>query len=782
MFTGVDLHSGDFVHSGCDGGAVAPLARSGGEPVARSNGRGDSTSYGSWAKLVGQGYRGRCPPAVRLAASDDHTPARAAVGPSDSTAGTEVQTCSCRGLLMPEGNESRRVGGIVGEGLGRLPSAFEQAAVGIAHVGLDGRWLRVNQKLCDIVGYGHDEMMGLTFRDITHPDDLDADLADARRLLAGEITTYSTQKRYVRKDGSIVCIKLTVSLARTPEGQPDYFDRGRRGHLRAAAGRGAVPHAGRLDPAVVLDGGPGRPHRLVQPPLGRVHRQDAGADVGPEAGSPSSTPRSSRGCWSGGSESVASGEPFDMVFPIKGRDDVFRPFLTRVEPLRDDDGRVVLWFGTNTDISELKRAEEALREADRRKDEFLAMLAHELRNPLAPIRNALQIMQRLGRRPRTHRARAGDDRAAGGPPGPAGRRPAGRVPHQPGQDRTPQGGRRPGARSSPGAVETSRPLIDARRPRADRRRCRRSRCGWRPTRPGWSRSFCQPAEQRRQVHRPGRPDRADGRAGGRATCGDPGAGHRHRHRPPRCCRGSSTCSPRWTARSSRSQGGLGIGLTLVKSLVEMHGGSVEASERRAGHRAASSSSACPVAGRGGPDAAGRGADGGGAARDAGASWSWTTTWTRRTAWRMLLQAAWATRSGSPTTARRPLERRPAFRPERGPAGHRPAGHGRLRGGPPLREQPWARRHAAGRPDRLGAGGGPPPVAGGRLRPPPGQARGPGRPGGAAGRSRTRPAWRRRVSHAVSPRSTGLAASPLVDEPRPTRRGRRLRASRSDRPR
>ena len=64
-----------------------------------------------------------------------------------------------------------------------------------------------------------------------------------------------------------------------------------------------------------------------------------------------------------------------------------------MNPLRDEEGRIHYWFGTNTDISEIKRMEEALRDADRRKDEFLATLAHELRNPLAPIRNSLQILK-----------------------------------------------------------------------------------------------------------------------------------------------------------------------------------------------------------------------------------------------------------------------------------------------------------------------------------------------------------------------------------------------------
>ncbi|HYB99975.1 MAG TPA: PAS domain S-box protein [Candidatus Limnocylindrales bacterium] len=95
-------------------------------------------------------------------------------------------------------------------------------------------------------------------------------------------------------------------------------------------------------------------------------------------------------------DSIATGKPFEMVFPLRNSAGTFRPFLTRVNPLRDDSGRILYWFGTNTDISEIKRMEDALREADRRKDEFLATLAHELRNPLAPIRNSLQIMKMPG--------------------------------------------------------------------------------------------------------------------------------------------------------------------------------------------------------------------------------------------------------------------------------------------------------------------------------------------------------------------------------------------------
>jgi PAS domain S-box-containing protein len=96
------------------------------------------------------------------------------------------------------------------------------------------------------------------------------------------------------------------------------------------------------------------------------------------------------------SQSVASGEPWEDTFPLRGKDGHYRWFLSRAVPIRDESGRVVRWFGTNTDITQLRQLEEELREADHRKDEFLAMLAHELRNPLAPLSNALYLVRMVG--------------------------------------------------------------------------------------------------------------------------------------------------------------------------------------------------------------------------------------------------------------------------------------------------------------------------------------------------------------------------------------------------
>ncbi|MBV9566722.1 MAG: PAS domain S-box protein [Hyphomicrobiales bacterium] len=105
----------------------------------------------------------------------------------------------------------------------RYRATFEQAAIGIAHVSLDGRWLAVNDKLCAITGYSREELLRKRFQDITHPDDIDRDLAEMTELIAGHRELMSRDKRYLRKDGAIVWIRLTAALVRTNDGEPAYL-------------------------------------------------------------------------------------------------------------------------------------------------------------------------------------------------------------------------------------------------------------------------------------------------------------------------------------------------------------------------------------------------------------------------------------------------------------------------------------------------------------------------------------------------------------------------------
>lgn len=105
----------------------------------------------------------------------------------------------------------------------KFRSVIDNSPVGLALVGTDGRWLEVNRALSDLLGYSPEELVQTTFQELTHADDLEIDLHLVNDVLAGKRTTYRMEKRYIRKDGSIVWGLLSVSLIRDADGDPAYF-------------------------------------------------------------------------------------------------------------------------------------------------------------------------------------------------------------------------------------------------------------------------------------------------------------------------------------------------------------------------------------------------------------------------------------------------------------------------------------------------------------------------------------------------------------------------------
>ena len=120
--------------------------------------------------------------------------------------------------LQPEGAEAA-----VNDSEECLRAIFAQAAVGIAQIGLDGAWLLVNNRFCQMLGYSEAELRRRTLQDITHPDDSDESLKACRQLLAGEISSHTMEKRYIRQDGTIFWGRLHRSLVRDHRNLPKYF-------------------------------------------------------------------------------------------------------------------------------------------------------------------------------------------------------------------------------------------------------------------------------------------------------------------------------------------------------------------------------------------------------------------------------------------------------------------------------------------------------------------------------------------------------------------------------
>lgn len=101
--------------------------------------------------------------------------------------------------------------------------AFAEAAIGMALVGLDGHWLKVNHALCRMLGYSQAELLGTTAAALTHRDDLTAHLSKAQALLLGHIPSYQTEKRYIHKNGNVIWVHVTASMVRKSNGLPDFL-------------------------------------------------------------------------------------------------------------------------------------------------------------------------------------------------------------------------------------------------------------------------------------------------------------------------------------------------------------------------------------------------------------------------------------------------------------------------------------------------------------------------------------------------------------------------------
>ena len=105
----------------------------------------------------------------------------------------------------------------------RFRQAFDFAAIGMAIVSPDGRWLQVNHALCDLLGHNAASLLNMTFQQVTHPDDLAADTGFVGQMLAGTIESYQMEKRYLHRDGSVVWVLLSVSLVRDAYRAPVHF-------------------------------------------------------------------------------------------------------------------------------------------------------------------------------------------------------------------------------------------------------------------------------------------------------------------------------------------------------------------------------------------------------------------------------------------------------------------------------------------------------------------------------------------------------------------------------
>jgi two-component system sensor histidine kinase/response regulator len=304
----------------------------------------------------------------------------------------------------------------------RVRSAFDDASIGMALVGLDGRWLQVNQALIEILGYTNDELLACDFQQLTHPDDLEADLVQVRRVVAGEIASYQMEKRYRHRRGHYVWSLLCVRVVRDQDGKPMYFIAQIQDVSQRRRDAEALVESERFVRSTL---NALRTHIAILDERGVVLATNdawdnfAAVDVGGLAVGPGAAylevchyaaqqGSTHADAVASGIREVISGERAEvsLEYPCTTGNEQ-RWFLVRLTRFAGDGPvRVVVSYEdiTPTKLAEMtsKQAQEAAEIANRTKSEFLANMSHEIRTPMNGILGLTELLLD-GELPREHR-------------------------------------------------------------------------------------------------------------------------------------------------------------------------------------------------------------------------------------------------------------------------------------------------------------------------------------------------------------------------------------------
>ncbi len=297
--------------------------------------------------------------------------------------------------------QSRRAAVALRESEQRFRAIFDQAAVGVAQIDLEGKVTLVNDRYCAVLGYTREELLGTTLLDKTHSDDIESMEAKVRQLLAGEISAYSLEMRYGRKDAVVTWVRLYGSLVRDGEGRPKNFiavveDITERKRTEAALQESEERFRNMADTAPVMIWVAG-PDKLCTF-FNKTWLDFRGRTMEQELGNGWTTgvhPDDLSRCYEEYSSAIDARENFHIVCRVLRADGEYRSVLCAGVPRFAPGGLFAGYIGSDIDITELKRTQDETFEMQ--KLESMSVLtggiAHDFNNLLGGILAEAELVE-----------------------------------------------------------------------------------------------------------------------------------------------------------------------------------------------------------------------------------------------------------------------------------------------------------------------------------------------------------------------------------------------------